>query len=129
MFTTISPPPQIVGPIAAATSLASAPSSLVAAVVPTQLQGLVQTNKAAEPVPSVTISTKSTSQTLRDFRKARPGSNPAVATEQKLVNALGVAPRAQPPTVQKVTLLSSSGLSQFLLAIPSHGHATSLKLN
>ena len=55
-----------------------------------------------EPFPSVTISTKSSSQTLREFRKGRPGSNPAATEPQKLVTALEAIQQRHGPAMQKV---------------------------
>ena len=57
-----------------------------------------------EPLPSVTISTKSSSQTLREFRKGRPDSNPAGATQpQKVVTALEAIQQRHGPAMQKVS--------------------------
>ena len=59
-----------------------------------------------EPLPSVTISTKSSSQTLREFRKGRPDSNPAGATQpQKVVTALEAIQQRHGPAMQKVSSL------------------------
>merc|ERR1719458_172437 len=62
-----------------------------------------------EPLPSVTISTKSSSQTLREFRKSRPGSNPAATEPQKVVTALEAIQQRHGPAMQKI-LNSGSGL-------------------
>ena len=56
-----------------------------------------------EPLPSVTISTKSSSQTLREFRKGRPGSNPAATEQQKVVTALEAIQQRHGPAMQKVS--------------------------
>ena len=58
-----------------------------------------------EPLPSVTISTKSSSQTLREFRKGRPTSNSAATPRQKVLDTLEAIQQRHGPAMQKVSCL------------------------
>ena len=66
-----------------------------------------------EPLPSVTISTKSSSQTLREFRKGRPSSNPGASEPQKVVTALEAIQQRHGPAMQKVSCPTNSPFSSF----------------
>ena len=61
-----------------------------------------------EPLPSVTISTKSSSQTLREFRKGRPSSNPGASQPQKVATGLEAIQQRHGPAMQKVSCPTNS---------------------
>ena len=70
-----------------------------------------------EPLPSVTISTKSSSQTLREFRAGHPSSNPSgtATASQKVATALEAIQQRHGPAMQKVSCPTISPKYIFLV--------------